>query len=62
MYKPTIPIMVTAATFKIAIMTSGVSIPNYLEANPEINELPKADRNYIIGQAKKLLIAMKQGR
>ena len=51
-------IMFEAAALKIAIMTKGISIPNYLKANPALEKLDKADLNYIIGQGKKLLIAM----
>ena len=53
-------IMFEASLLKIAIMTKGTSIPNYLNDNPDLQELPKADLNYIIGQGKKLLLAMKQ--
>jgi len=52
--------MFEAAKLKIAMMTKGVSIPNYVKANPKLRDLPTEDLNYIIGQGKKLLMAMKR--
>ncbi len=54
-------VMYLAGALKVAIITKGESIPSYLERHPDISDLPKEHYNYIVGQGKKMLLAMKQG-
>ena len=53
-------ILFIAARLKIAIMTEGISIPDFIKVNPELTRLPKEYLDYIKGQGKKMLMAMKR--
>jgi len=55
-------IMVIAAELKRDIITKGTSIPDFIKQYPEIIDFPKEHYDYIVGQGKKILLAMEQER
>ena len=54
-----ITVMFVAAALKCDIIRRGISIPNFLKEYPEVNKMPKEHLDYVKGQGKKLLLAMK---
>ncbi len=56
-------IMLIAAELKQTIIQKGVSIPTFIEESAyDFESLSKEHYNYIVGQGKKMLLAMKGGK
>lgn len=54
-----ITVMFIAAALKREIIMKGISIPNFFKNDLTLDKLPKKHQDYIKGQGKKLLLAMK---
>ncbi len=53
-------IMLISAELKRDIITKGISIPTFIEESTyDFESLSKEHYNYIVGQGKKMLLAMK---